>query len=146
MNDIFPGIKTIELEACPTTSCTALLLVLPSLTRGAKTIEMAVGKFANDLGLGVLHGEGCTFGAAEAVTKALMRCQAVHENASLRVKTREAGYEITDVHEAVTTPHTGAANGDVKSEEEEERAGYGLGDDGLEHEWVGEGEGADFWV
>ncbi len=113
----------IEIQACPTESCTALLVVLPDRTGQERAgVEVAKGNVVWDLGFEGVHGVGCGLGV------------------------EEAGRGKGDGAEMDALAVIGEMEGEVNQEGAEERGSEGADEDGWEDDWVGEGEGVEFWV
>lgn len=136
----------IRLQACPTTTCTASLIVIPTTTRklvsdrhhnkysrlssGRRDVERAAKKFAEELGLETEHGDGCPF------DRKWKRCD------------EEGGVEgegPTETGADLSSGEGYSPAAELVEEDGEDGLGCAFGER-WDEEWVGEGEDADFWV
>ncbi|KAF7503117.1 hypothetical protein GJ744_004294 [Endocarpon pusillum] len=145
-------LNMVKLQACPTTTCTALVIIVPPTTeelvseshqdrcrwllgrRGA--VEVAAARFAEELGFETEHGQGCAFDGKRRIGD--------DEDEDMG---GETGTEM------VVDQGNGAGSSPAVEDarEDHEDGGVVVGSasasaDGWEDEWVGEGKSKDFWI
>ncbi len=132
----------IKLQACPTTTCTASVIIMPSAIRklvsdrqpdhrsplaaGRRDVALAARKFAEELGFETAHRDGCAFGGGWIGGERAVA---------------EAGADLG--HRGGCSPAAG--QGEEDYDDDDDGVGCAFEADWAD-EWVGEGEGADFWI
>jgi hypothetical protein len=163
-----PGI--VEIQVCPTPNCGALVLLAPTqnkhnlhqdkstnfrLGKNGKVVEIALEKLFKNLGFELMHGEGCNFGLDSHGKSG--KEEDIEGTAGFETHLREGtrgsekrtpgGYQ-----DASASAPAVAAEMEMDIEMVEKVKGssghedYDDLENGCGDDWVGEGEGREFWV
>ncbi|ERF69233.1 hypothetical protein EPUS_01190 [Endocarpon pusillum Z07020] len=144
----------VKLQACPTTTCTALVIIIPPTTEELVSeshqdrcrwllgrrgpVEVAAARFAEELGLETEHAQGCAFDGKRRIR------DDKHEDEDMGGETGT---------ETVVDQRNGAGSSPAVEEAKEDHedgvmvvGSASASADGWEDEWVGAGKSKDFWI
>ena len=159
-------LDNVEIQPCPTTACTALLLVMPTpkgLASGGqpcqeerlggklKAFTVAVTNIAADLGFQLEHGKGCRLGGRSLVNDVDGKETDVQTGveAELQLQSCTDG-GASGRGRGMAGQREGGSVADGERQVEGDISGGDEDGDGFKggwkDGWVGEGEGIEFWI